>query len=149
MTHILKCFVDKATLEGRLNDPNINSFKTLVEAYQSLLPSDYATKPLDVFLQYQWVIKGDNDKTYLELPKNMKDGYWICPAQVGNFTEKREDGLTYVNEQGINHPFERKAYFLESPKAYQQTEGENSSTAGSQLEAPAQAGAQPSAAADW
>jgi hypothetical protein len=106
------------------------SFADYAQRICSLLPIGYDKKPLDLFLEYQWNFgkKQDGslqDKTYPTLPKNMKGGYFVVPAQPGVFVEKREeDGkLTYVNSNGQKHPFERDANFMSSNKGTQQVMG--------------------------
>ena len=122
ITHILKRFVDEATIKQALAQEQ-SSFKDYAVIVTSLLPANFQNIALDTFLEYQWNIPEGKDQTYLQLPKNMKGGGWLCKAQPGNFEPKTaEDGsLIYVNEQGIEHPFTRTKSFMESKKAYQQT----------------------------
>jgi hypothetical protein len=75
---------------------------------------------VDVFLQYQWTIKEGQDKTWLELPKNMKDGYWIVPATAGTFKEVLDGELSYISGEGNKHAFVKSENFMESNKAIQQ-----------------------------
>lgn len=89
----------------------------------SLVPADYQNKPVDAFLEYQWNIAEGQDKTYPELPKNMKGGRFLSPSvkPTGQWNEViNEDGLTYVDDAGNVHPFDRNASFMESNKAVQQ-----------------------------
>lgn len=103
------------------------SFADYAQRLQALLPIGYDKKPLDVFLEYQWnyAKKQDgsfNDKTYPTLPRNMKGGYFIVPAQPGVWVENREEGkLCYTNSNGTKHPFERSKDFMESNKGTQQS----------------------------
>ena len=108
--------IEKAVAKAKATD-----FEGWAEAVIGLTDvSEDAPADVDVFLQYQWNIQKDQDKTYLELPKNMKDGYWIVPATNGTFKEVKEGGLSYVTADGKKHPFVKNENFMESNKAIQQ-----------------------------
>jgi len=127
VTHYLKALgVSEEAMKNNLSTPS-TTFKEYAQKIINLLPTGFDKKPLDLFLEYQWKIgkKADgtlNDKTYPQIPKNMKGGYFIVPAQPGKFKEVRgEDGsLSYVNESGTIHPFRRDASFMEGNKGTQQ-----------------------------
>ncbi len=108
----------------------IMSFQDYANRVCSLFPAGYNTKPLDLFLEYQWNIgtKADgtqHDRTYPTLPGNMKGGYFIVPKQPGVYTEVRDGGaLKYVNEPGTEHPFYRSENFMKSHKGTQQIAGQ-------------------------
>lgn len=123
--HILGCFVSKDTLKQAFSVP-ISSFKEFCKIAEGLLPSNFREIPLDIFVQYQWQISGDNDRTYLELPKNMKQGKFLCPATSIDWQEVRTSkSLKYVdpaNPENI-HPFQRGEFFMGSNWAKQQKEG--------------------------
>lgn len=130
-----------------------SSFADWAKIMTSLVPANFATKPVDVFLQYQWNIKGDNTQTFLELPKNMKGGKFLIPAitPVGEFTEEKEwsettpegvvathKGLRYVDKAGNTHTFTRTESFMGSNKAIQQKDEDgNVNTGGFATPAPA------------
>lgn len=102
----------------------VNSFREWAIKLLSLLPKDYTKRPVDVFLQYQWQISEGQNKTYLEIPKNLKDGKFLCPAIPGTFEEGRDDalGLHYYNkENDTYHLFVRSNSYLSSNKAIRQT----------------------------
>lgn len=122
ITHILKRFMDETVVEQALSQEQ-SSFKDWAVLVTSLLPAGFQNIPLDVFLEYQWNIPEGKDQKYVQLPKNMKGGPWLCKAQPGKFEPKTtEDGsLIYVNEQSVEHPFNRNKAFMESKKAYQET----------------------------
>lgn len=90
----------------------------------SLIPSNFATKLVDVFLEYQWEIADGQDKTYPELPKNMKGGKFLIPSikPVGKWSEVKDDkGLHYKDDSNNIHPFTRNFSFMESKKGFEQT----------------------------
>jgi len=119
LSDIVKCFVDEGTLKTALATP-IASFKNYAEILQRLVQSAPAwqSTPVDVFLQYQWKPSGDNDKTYLELPKNVKHGIFITKSLGEGYKEVRTPtSLSYVNEIGDKHPFKRGEWFLGSAYA--------------------------------
>ncbi|MGL6063784.1 MAG: hypothetical protein ACRC0V_01650 [Fusobacteriaceae bacterium] len=94
-----------------------------IEAQLTLLPKDYPTKKLDVFMRYQYSIATGKTQTYLEIPNNMFGGHFICPAQsvVGEWKEVRDtEGLHYVDNAGNKHPFTRDNVFLEGAYGKQQ-----------------------------
>ena len=108
-------------------------FASWAKVVCALIPADYTTRPIDAFLQYQWAIKDGQDRTFLEMAKNMKGGRFMCPAvaPAGSWTAvSDENGLRYVDEKGAEHPFTRSANFMKSPKAYQQIEGEDNGPEG-------------------
>lgn len=130
VTHYLKSVgVTEEAMRAAFANPPV-SFADYAQRVCALLPIGYDKKPLDLFLEYQWNFgkKQDgslNDKTYPTLPKNMKGGYFIVPAQPGVWVEQRgEDGrLSYTNSNGQKHPFERDANFMSSHKGTQQVLG--------------------------
>lgn len=140
--HLLKAVgVTEAQIRAAFATPT-TSFVGFINSLVSLLPADYKSKPLDIFLEYQWEISSGQDKTFLQLPKNMKGGYFACPAQNGTWVEQRVDGkLTYVNEVGAIHPFERDKNFMEGNKANEQTTQSANNTLANAAGMPAVAGA--------
>lgn len=97
----------------------IASFKeyiTILENVYKATPGANAV-PVDVFLSYEWKIRGENKQTFLTLPdaKLIKHGRWIIPAVNGDFQpEITSKGLRYVMEGGIAHPFSRSDWFVKS-----------------------------------
>lgn len=118
---IVACFVSREDLKTALTTP-IPSFKDFANIVTRLVQStpNWQKKPVDVFLQYQWSPSGDNDKTYLELPKNVKHGSFIVASEGVGFKEvKTPTSLKYVKEDGTEHIFKRGEWFLESAFANQ------------------------------
>ena len=118
---IVACFVSREDLKAALATP-IPTFKDFANIVTRLVQStpNWQKKPVDVFLQYQWSPSGDNDKTYLELPKNVKHGSFIVASEGVGFKEiKTPTSLKYVKEDGTEHTFKRGEWFLESAFANQ------------------------------
>ena len=132
ITHFVKALgVTEETIIKALT-PAPKNFAEYVQIMTSLVAKNYATIPVDFFVQYQWTLKADAKMTYLELPKNMKDGYFVVPAvkPVGEWKEVRnENGLSYVDNNGNIHPITKSKSFLESKKAIQQRKSEVATSA--------------------
>ena len=92
------------------------TFAAFCQTLISLLPMDYKQKPVDVFLQYQWQISEGQTRTFLELPKNMKQKYWVVPSTPNVEWKEIKDntGLIYIDNNGNKHKIEKSASFLES-----------------------------------
>lgn len=154
LVHILKSVTTEENIKTALTRP-INSFKEFGEIVQGLVPADAKSKPLDVFLEYQWQPSSGQDRTFLQLPRNMKGGYFIVPMMnpsSGAWTEVRDDkGLHYEDAQGNRHVFKRDANFMEGPKANQIIEGEeqNNNALNAAANAGASAGNGGAAPAKW
>ncbi len=148
MTHYLKAFNTEEALKAAFAKP-INSWVEYVKLVSALMSQGIANNVLlDVFLQYQWNINPNSNQTYLELPKNLKDGSFITPhmAPVGEWkaenvwvekdergNEMKMEGLRYVDNAGNVHRFKRNKNYMESNKANKQVR--ESSAAGSAMNA--------------
>lgn len=141
ITHIVKA-------TGVTQDQIDNAFKNEVDFvdYAKIMESlaNVNAGPLDVCMQYQWNIPQGKDKTYLELPKNMKSGYFLVPHQEpkgdwveetewnetvdvkGTKTNIKKKGLRYIDSEDPKniHPFVRNENFMDSNKAIQQTKND-------------------------
>lgn len=140
VTHILHSFMPSEAIQAGFSKP-ISSFKEFVQIAMSMLPTDFATRPLDIFMQYQWQLKGDQKRAFLEIPSKMKYGKWLCPAVPGNWTEQRADvassivtdpkkiqeattrALWYTDDNSNEHPFSKNGWFMLSNFANQLTAG--------------------------
>lgn len=129
ITHIMHCFVDKEVLHQALATP-VGSFKEFCKVLRSLLPENFSEIKLDIFAQWQWQMNSNYKRTFLELPKKMSYGKWLCPTvePVGKWTEKRLTNpdnnkpvaLWFVDDAGNTHPFKRNGWFVNSNFATQQ-----------------------------
>jgi hypothetical protein len=128
ITHILHAYVEKDAIKTAMQVP-IKSFKQFCDIAKSILPKGFETEKMDIFAQWQWQITGDNNKTYLRLPQNMKQGKWLCKSiepvevwtEIHNPTNKTK-ALFYKDGAGNVHPFTRTQWFMESNFAKQQVE---------------------------
>jgi hypothetical protein len=149
IVHILKAFRTEAEVKQGLSIP-IPDFRTFLITVQSLMPNGFNSKPVDAFLEYQWNINSGQDRTYLQMPSNMKGQYFLVPAQPGPWKEQLNDdgSMIYVNPTGQQHPFKRDKNYMESKKAIQQIEGQQP-VAGAANMAPPQGGAAAATGATW
>ncbi len=125
IVHVVKSFgVTQEQIDTHLaNCPN--GFGEYATRITGLVAPMVGTAYQDVFVQWQYKIRGGKDKTYLELPNNMLSGRWICKHVPGEFTEviSAETGLTYVDPNNQVHPISKSPAFLASKNAEQQKTG--------------------------
>jgi hypothetical protein len=128
IVHAVKALgATEAQIQAALVAGNVTNFATWATAMCGIKPANFATLPVDAFVEWQWSIGTDNDRTFLQLPKNMKGGRFLCPAiaPVGKWNEVVDgEGLRYVDDANNEHPFTRSANYMGSNKAKQQIEGE-------------------------
>lgn len=130
VTHYLKAVgVSEENIKRAME--TATSFESWAQNLVSLLPGDFSTRPVDVFLEYQWKIGLGQDRTFLKLPDNMKGGRFITPHVAGEFEAVHTpEGLKYVHKENKSeHPFARNKNFMESNKAKQQGVGANNGPA--------------------
>ena len=140
IAHAVKAVgVTQAQIDSAFAKPE-TSFAGWARRITALVPAEFHKKPVDFFLEFQWEIADGQDKTYPELPKNMKGGRFLNASvnPVGKWNEVRDEkGLHYKDDAGNIHPFDRNTSFMESNKAIQQGVGspsaptlDNSASAG-------------------
>lgn len=124
--------VTKEQLVTKFNALKPNNFVSWSQCVISCLPPNFSQIPVDIFLEYQWNISAGQSQTYLEIPKNMKGGNFVCPyvKPVGSWNEqkswidsntgKQQSGLSYIDDSGNRHPFTRNDNYMNSNKAIQQ-----------------------------
>lgn len=132
--HIVSKFVPKDTLKAM---PRVNSYIQYIDTLVSMLNQhggDWKNVSCDLFSHYQWSIGKDTNRTWPEIPRNMKQGAWLCRHvdPVGQWHEIRredasdnQDGLLYVDDEGNQHPLKRSGWFLRSAFAKQQVKEED------------------------
>ncbi len=103
---------------------NVTDFIDGVEKVLGLLPNDFATKPVDVFTEWQLNIPNGQEQTFVTLPGNMKGGRFICPHvdAVGSWKEEvaPKEYIKYKDDAGNTHPLEKGVAFMMSARSYQQ-----------------------------
>lgn len=120
LVHILHCFVDNDTTKAAMNRP-FNSFKEYAKVCMEILPKDFKTRPLHIFMQWGWQL-GEKERTYLEIPSKMKSGRWLSAAIPGTWKENKvenpgdqvREALYYTNEKNEKHVFVRNGWFMNS-----------------------------------
>lgn len=145
MTHYMKAFNTEEALKAAFSTPPTDFVSYFKLVARMVAPGIANKVPLDLFLQYQWNIGPNNNQTFLEVPKNLKDGAFLTPhiAPNGEWKEEREwveegisvKGLRYVDAGGNIHKFQRTQSYMESNKAIKQTKESESSVAGNAMNA--------------
>jgi hypothetical protein len=140
ITHIMHCFVADPVLKQALSK-RFPNFKEYCNVLKGLLPKNTPEIPLDIFMQYQFTLKGDAKRTYLDIPTKRKHGKWLCKAvaPVGKWTmvkatnpeDNVQDAIKYVDDAGNVHPFIRTGWFANSYFARQQRADGSSETSSS------------------
>ena len=123
ITHFATKGIPEEEYKAKYNAAGINSVEKMLTFGAAAINVLVSKKiPLDMFLQYQWSIKGDKTKTFLEVPQNMKSGIFLAPDTTGTeWKEVRDkDGLKYISGDK-QHPFTRNASFMASNNAKEQT----------------------------
>lgn len=134
ITHIIHCFATPEAAKAKFNVP-IRSFKEFVQVAASCLPANFADIDLDIFLEYQWKIGKNADRTYLDIPTSMKGGKWLVPhvPAIGEWKAVRKDApedndqkaLFYFDTGNPDtnnnlHPFTRYGRYMKGNRANQQ-----------------------------
>ena len=117
LVSIIRCFVDENKLKTALKTP----FATFSE-YANVLIGCLNDNPMwnveevDLFLEYQKKPSKDQEKSYLQVPQDTRQGSFICKSLKGEFTEVKTDyGITYKDQLDYVHPFKRNKWYIESP----------------------------------
>lgn len=116
LSDVVLCFVDKADLMAALAHPiaDFKAYATLLQRLVQSSPAWIAKAPVDVFLEYQFKPSGENTRTFLTLPKDVKHGSWIVKHQGAGFVEDRTTTHLRYNLGDIQHPFKRGEWYLGS-----------------------------------
>lgn len=122
-SRFVKVDVLKEALKEEMNQ--LDFIKVII----SLMPENFQEIPIDVFLQYQWKIGKNADRTFFELPKKVRfnerfvalstpDVEWEEEMVEGK-TDKHVD-LKYFytkDDKKVYHVFERNHYFMSNNHA--------------------------------
>jgi hypothetical protein len=131
IVHILHCFMDGDSIKAAMSVP-IKDFKHYCQIAMSILPKTYKDTALDIFLQWGWQLRDNQEKTYLEIPARMKQGKWLCVAQAPisstswkevrteNPADTVREALIYVDGANNKHQFIKNGWFMNSNFAHQQ-----------------------------
>jgi len=121
VTHVIKAlgFSDDQVKAAIGAPSNFTEFATKVTTLAGA-QATYSAKPVDVFLEYQWKISEGQTRTFLQLPKNLKGGFFlnVGTTPTGKWNEVRDnDGMVYKDDSGVTHPFVRNSNFMGGNKA--------------------------------
>lgn len=118
LTQVAKCFVSVEDIKAAFATPiaNFKDYATILERLVKSVPN-WDKVPVDVFLEYQWKPSQGQTRTYLQLPKKIKHGDFICKSKGSGFVENQTGSLKYVNSEGIQHLFKRSEWYMDSPFA--------------------------------
>ena len=98
--HIAKCFASEKDLIEAVAIPQ--NFGDFVNSIIGTFQDGWQNKELDLFMQYQWMLKEGAERKYLEIPKKTSQGPFLVPHVKGNFTEvKITDGKAYANGKSL------------------------------------------------
>lgn len=133
--HVVHAFQESDVIKQALSRPFPGGFKEWCKALEALLPPNFKDKPLDIFLNFQWQIGANANKTYLDLPKKTAYGKYIVASDGKDYEEQRKENpddndkaaLVYVatpppgvEGEPVYHPFVRNGWFMNSHFAIQQ-----------------------------
>lgn len=112
---IVAAVVGLPAVEMAISSNQEKGFEGFLKTMCGLMPDNYQSIAVDVFLEYQWKPRPGQEKTYLQVPKTSKHGSFITSATVGNWnTIKNDEGLYFINEKGEKHEFTRDSWYLTS-----------------------------------
>jgi hypothetical protein len=119
LVHVFKPFVSIEKIKETIGTKDVG-FNEFVKILISILPKNYTTISIDIFLQYQWNLKDGKEVTFLEVPKSIKHGAFVTTHQVGEWNKIDGETLRYVDATNNVHPFTRSDWFMKSNFAKQQ-----------------------------
>lgn len=92
VNNFLACFATQEDIQEGM--ANVSNYATFIRAIKNIFDENSEGKKCWVFLEWQWSVKADNTKTYLQIPKNAKHGLCFLPYEEGDevsmITVKRE-----------------------------------------------------------
>lgn len=119
LVSIVRCFVSDEKLRLALKTP-FATFAEYVQVLVKVLNDNpmWNVEEIDLFLEWQNKPKEGQDKSWLQVPKDTRQGSFVCKSVKGTFTEVKSDaGIIYKDEQGNVHPFKRNKWYLDSAYA--------------------------------
>ena len=119
ISQIVEAIVPSATIEQALAATKPSSFKDYVELMARLIKgvANWDKKPLHLFLNWQAKPSENQQKTYLEVPRQnilkFNNSIYVTSKLEGTWTEDRtDDKLVYKNASGEKHPISRDKWFM-------------------------------------
>lgn len=140
-THLFSCFADKARIQQEFQARNPQNFNQFCSVYTSLLPQNYSTIRLHLFLEYEYALSRNNDRTFLRIPSNRKHGKFVVAAssfpgkwnlvKAENPADNDDFAIKYISETdpSLIHAFERSGWYANSPFSNQLKGNANSPVA--------------------
>lgn len=119
LVHIFKPLVSIEKIKEAIGTKDVG-FNEFVKILTAILPKNYTTIALDIFLQYQWNLKEGKEVTFLEVPRAIKHGAFITTHQTGEWKKIDGESLRYTDAANNIHPFVRSDWFMKSNFAKQQ-----------------------------
>lgn len=116
---ILKCFVSEDKIKDAFKTP-VNSFIEYANVLVKVLDYNpmWNVEEIDLFLEWENKLKEGQEKSWLQIPRDTKQGSFITKSVEGNFTEIKSDaGIIYKDEKGNVHPFKRNDWYAKSSYA--------------------------------
>lgn len=138
ITHLFACFMDRQAIQNKIQQTKPTNFVSFIQCYLDLLPQNFRSIKIHMFLRYQWQMKGSASRTYLEIPSNRKHGKFFVAASdvpgkweeviVENPSDDIDMALSY-RQGDLIHPFSRTGWYMNSPFANQQQDTTNTPVA--------------------
>ena len=119
ISQITESIVDANLIVSTLQSTKPTTFKDYVQTMERLIKNtaNWDKKELDLFLNWQGKPGTNQNKTFLEVPRqtilNFSNSIFVTAKQPGTWTEDTDGGkLVYKNEAGAQHPIKRDAWFM-------------------------------------
>ncbi len=123
ITHILKGLgITEEEIGKQIK--GCTSFGEFARKIPDLFKEEHTKVLLDVFLEYQYKIRDNQSKTFLEIPRNYWNRKFVCKhiEPVGEWKEVRDrDGLKYVDDKKNEHVFTRNSNYMNGNNANEQS----------------------------
>ena len=119
ISQITESIVDNNLIVQAMQASKPSTFKEYVQVMERLIKNtaNWDKKELDLFLNWQKAPGTNQNKTFLEVPRqtilNFSNSIFVTAKQAGTWTEDNTDGkLVYRNAEGNLHPIKRDKWFM-------------------------------------
>lgn len=119
ISQITESIVDNTLIAQAVQAAKPTTFKDFVQVMERLIKNtaNWDKKELDLFLNWQAKPGTNQNKTFLEVPRqtilNFSNSIFVTSKQAGSWTEDRTEGkLVYRNTEGNLHPIKRDKWFM-------------------------------------